>query len=65
MPSERFSPHAFHHPDPQKGGCFNTEGGYFMDYDFSKFDAPFFNITEQEAMAMGKKRIFSSGEAAA
>lgn len=25
-----------------------------MDYDFSKFDAPFFHITKQEAIAMGK-----------
>lgn len=54
VPADRFSSHAFHHPDPQKGGCFNLEGGYFMNRDFSEFDAPFFNITKQEAMAMGE-----------
>lgn len=25
-----------------------------MNRDFSEFDAPFFNITKQEAMAMGE-----------
>ncbi|KAK4498331.1 hypothetical protein PRZ48_010989 [Zasmidium cellare] len=52
VPSDRFSGEAFYHPNPHKGGCFNTKGGYFMDHDFSKFDAPFFNVTEQEALAM-------------
>lgn len=28
-----------------------------MDRDFSEFDAPFFNITKQEAMAMGETRL--------
>ncbi|KAL7815980.1 polyketide synthase [Trichoderma aethiopicum] len=31
IPEERFSTKAFYHPDPQKKGCFNNRGGYFMD----------------------------------
>lgn len=50
---------AFHHPNPQKKGCINAKGGYFMNQDLSRFDAPFFNITEQEALAMGET-IFSN-----
>ncbi|PNY26863.1 Polyketide synthase [Tolypocladium capitatum] len=52
MPADRFSSDAFYHPNPQKRGCFNQKGGYFMNRDFAKFDAPFFNISKQEAMAM-------------
>ncbi|KAL6874558.1 polyketide synthase [Trichoderma longibrachiatum] len=52
IPEERFSTKAFYHPDPQKKGCFNNRGGYFMDGDLSTFDAPFFHITKQEAEAM-------------
>ncbi|KAK4624439.1 Reducing polyketide synthase PKS2 [Fulvia fulva] len=52
IPNERFSSDAYYHPNPQKKGCFNQKGGYFMDKDFSEFDAPFFQITEQEALAM-------------
>ena len=53
MPEDRFSSNAFYHPNPQKKGCFNQKGGYFMNHDLSKFDAAFFHITEQEAIAMG------------
>ena len=53
VPANRLSAHAYYHPNPQKGGTFNQEGGYFMHEDFSKFDAPFFNVTKQEATAMG------------
>ncbi|KAG5972993.1 Type I Iterative PKS [Claviceps arundinis] len=52
IPASRFSTDAYYHPNPQKKGCFNTKSGYFMNQDLSQFDAPFFNITEQEAMAM-------------
>lgn len=54
IPDERFSSNAYYHPNQQKKGCFNQKGGYFMDKDFAEFDAPFFQITEQEALAMGK-----------
>jgi acyl transferase domain-containing protein len=53
MPEDRFASNAFYHPNPQKKGCFNQKGGYFMNQDLSEFDAPFFHITEQEAIAMG------------
>ncbi|KAF4589051.1 Polyketide synthase [Ophiocordyceps camponoti-floridani] len=56
IPEDRFSSKAFFHPNPQKKGCFNARGGYFMDHDLSLFDAPFFNITKQEAMAMDPKQ---------
>ena len=52
IPEDRFSSHAFHHPNPQKKGCFNQKGGYFTKRDLSKFDAPFFQITKEEALAM-------------
>ncbi|PTB44904.1 hypothetical protein M441DRAFT_53996 [Trichoderma asperellum CBS 433.97] len=52
IPEERYSAKAYHHPDPHKKGCFNQKGGYFMTGDLSTFDAPFFNITRQEAEAM-------------
>ncbi|OIW25172.1 hypothetical protein CONLIGDRAFT_690934 [Coniochaeta ligniaria NRRL 30616] len=52
VPTDRFSVGAYHHPNPQKKGCFNQKGGYFMSQDLSRFDAPFFQITQQEAMAM-------------
>jgi acyl transferase domain-containing protein len=53
IPEERYSAEAYYHPDPHKKGCFNQKGGYFMTGDMSTFDAPFFNITRQEAEAMG------------
>ncbi|KAH6989651.1 polyketide synthase [Ilyonectria sp. MPI-CAGE-AT-0026] len=52
VPEDRFSSDTFYHPNPQKKGCFNFKGGYFMKHDLSKFDAPFFHITAPEAMAM-------------
>ncbi|KAG6008169.1 Type I Iterative PKS [Claviceps maximensis] len=52
IPESRFATDGYYHPNPQKRGCFNTKSGYFMDQDLSQFDAPFFNITEQEAIAM-------------
>ncbi|RYP44955.1 hypothetical protein DL768_008640 [Monosporascus sp. mg162] len=52
IPEDRMSSDAYYHPNPQKGGCFNQKGGYFMKHDLSRFDAPFFHITKQEAIAM-------------
>ncbi|KAK3386191.1 polyketide synthase [Podospora didyma] len=53
IPKDRFNADAYYHPNPQKAGCFNQKGGYFMrHHDLSKFDAPFFRITKQEAMGM-------------
>ncbi|KAK8098575.1 polyketide synthase [Apiospora kogelbergensis] len=52
VPADRFSSKAFYHRNPQRTGTFNIKGGYFMKQDVSRFDAPFFNITKQEATAM-------------
>ncbi|KAI5251279.1 polyketide synthase [Aureobasidium subglaciale] len=51
-PSTRYSKDAYYHPAPGKHGCTNTEGGYFLQEDLAKFDAPFFNMTVQEATAL-------------
>ena len=52
IPKERFSVEAFHHPNPSKVGSFNPKGGYFLDEDIARFDAPFFNLSVQEASSM-------------
>ncbi|KAJ5180470.1 hypothetical protein N7492_003680 [Penicillium capsulatum] len=53
IPEERFSSGAYHHPNPSKPGTYNPAGGYFLDEEhISRFDAPFFNVTVQEAIAM-------------
>ncbi|OQE44094.1 hypothetical protein PENCOP_c002G01853 [Penicillium coprophilum] len=52
IPKDRFSVEALQHPNPSKVGCFNPKGGYFLDEDIARFDAPFFNITVQEATSM-------------
>lgn len=53
IPKNRYNAEAYYHPNPQKKGTFNQTGGYFIDRDFSVFDAPFFKITKQEASSMG------------
>ncbi|OQE32683.1 hypothetical protein PENFLA_c001G04022 [Penicillium flavigenum] len=52
IPKDRFSVEAFHHPNPSKVGFFNPKGGYFLDEGIARFDAPFFNLTVQEATSM-------------
>ncbi|CZR56253.1 related to polyketide synthase [Phialocephala subalpina] len=52
IPESRFKHSAFHHPNPDKEGCYNPQGGHFIDEDVGLFDAPFFNITEKEAISM-------------
>ncbi|RMZ80705.1 hypothetical protein DV738_g2551, partial [Chaetothyriales sp. CBS 135597] len=52
IPEDRYTTSAYYHPNPQKRGCFNQQSGYFLQHDVSKFDAPFFHITQQEAEAM-------------
>ncbi|RDW62499.1 hypothetical protein BP5796_10801 [Coleophoma crateriformis] len=52
IPKERFNHEAFHHPNPDKLGCYNPEGGHFLKEDLGLFDAPFFNLTEKEAISM-------------
>lgn len=52
IPKERFNSDVFHHPNPGKGGCFNAVGGNFLNVDLAAFDAPFFGLTEKEAISM-------------
>ncbi|KAI6581452.1 Type I Iterative PKS [Pyricularia oryzae] len=52
IPSHRFSKEGYHHPNPDRLGCFNPVGGCFLSEDIGLFDAPFFKITEREAVAM-------------
>lgn len=54
IPPGRFNAEAYHHPNPDKKGCINSEGGYFVKDDISMFDAAFFDITKKEAESMGK-----------
>ncbi|KAH8900188.1 ketoacyl-synt-domain-containing protein [Thozetella sp. PMI_491] len=52
VPKDRFNHDAFYHPNPGKGGTYHAAGGYFLDGDMAAFDAPFFGLTEKEAVAM-------------
>jgi acyl transferase domain-containing protein len=54
IPGDRFNKDAYHHPNAEKTGSINSEGGYFLKQDLSLFDAPFFRITKEEAQAMGE-----------
>jgi acyl transferase domain-containing protein len=52
IPKSRFNHEAFHHPNPDKIGCYNPQGGNFLEEDLALFDAPFFQLTKKEAIAM-------------
>ncbi|KAF3392596.1 Compactin diketide synthase mokB [Penicillium rolfsii] len=52
IPKERWNHKAFFHPDHARHGTINVEGGHFIAEDLSLFDAPFFNMTSDEAAAM-------------
>ncbi|KAJ5503703.1 Acyl transferase/acyl hydrolase/lysophospholipase [Penicillium fimorum] len=52
IPAKRWNNAAFHHPDHARHGTINVEGGHFLEEDISVFDAPFFNMTSDEAAAM-------------
>jgi hypothetical protein len=52
IPKERFDSSRFHHPNPGKGGTLNPVGGNFLNVDLAAFDAPFFGLTEKEAISM-------------
>jgi hypothetical protein len=52
IPTERFNNASFYHPNAGKLGCINTNGASFIHQDVTKFDAPFFSITELEATSM-------------
>ena len=52
VPPSRFQHSAFHHPNPERPGAINATGGHFLDEDLAYFDAPFFQITLQEARSL-------------
>ncbi|KAK3942622.1 polyketide synthase [Diplogelasinospora grovesii] len=52
IPKERFNSARFHHPNPGKDGALNPVGGNFLNVDLAAFDAPFFGLTEKEAISM-------------
>lgn len=52
MPKERFNSDAFYHPNQDRPGAFNPVGAHFLKEDVGLFDAPFFNITLQEARSL-------------
>ncbi|KAJ5142544.1 Acyl transferase/acyl hydrolase/lysophospholipase [Penicillium bovifimosum] len=52
IPASRWNSEAFYHPDHSRHGTINVEGGHFLEEDVSVFDAPFFNMTSDEAAAM-------------
>lgn len=52
MPESRFKAAGFYHPNPDRVGCFNPKGAHFLEEDVAYFDAPFFNITVQEARSL-------------
>ncbi|KAJ5137695.1 hypothetical protein N7526_003928 [Penicillium atrosanguineum] len=52
IPKERWNNKAFHHPDHARHGTINVKEGHLMEEDLSLFDAPFFNMTGDEAAAM-------------
>lgn len=54
VPKDRFNAEAYRHPNPDKKGCMNSQGGYFIKDDISMFDAAFFDITKKEAECMGE-----------
>jgi hypothetical protein len=49
IPESRWNSHAFYHPDHGRHGTINVQGGHFLKEDVSLFDAPFFNMTSDEA----------------
>lgn len=52
IPEDRWSQQGYFHPSPQKTGTYNVEGGHFIEEDVALFDAPFFNISAQEAKSI-------------
>ncbi|XP_014553689.1 hypothetical protein COCVIDRAFT_29158 [Bipolaris victoriae FI3] len=52
IPKSRWNNKAFYHPNFQRHGSHNVEYGHFFQDDISKFDAPFFNMTREEAAAL-------------
>ncbi|KAK2603882.1 hypothetical protein QQS21_003917 [Conoideocrella luteorostrata] len=52
VPEDRFDQDAFYDSNPQKQGCFATKGAHFLPGDVYAFDAPFFNLRDEEVRAI-------------
>ncbi|KAI9640185.1 hypothetical protein NHQ30_011422 [Ciborinia camelliae] len=52
IPKGRFNHQTFSHRNPDKLGCYNPQGGHFLREDVGLFDAPFFNLTQKEAISL-------------
>jgi acyl transferase domain-containing protein len=52
IPAARFSANRFFHPNPGKNGTTNARGGNFLTHDLTAFDAPFFGLTQKEAISL-------------
>lgn len=53
IPKDRFNQEAYNHPNPEKKGTLNSQGGYFISQDLEMFDPAFFDMTKKEAETMG------------
>jgi len=54
IPRERFNQKAYYHPNPEKKGTINSQGGYFLRQNLDMFDPAFFEMTMKEAETMGE-----------
>ncbi|KAI1459254.1 ketoacyl-synt-domain-containing protein [Annulohypoxylon moriforme] len=52
IPKGRFNQEAYNHPNPEKKGTINSQGGYFLSQNLEMFDPGFFDMTRKEAETM-------------
>ncbi|PFH62335.1 hypothetical protein XA68_14062 [Ophiocordyceps unilateralis] len=52
VPKSRYDVDAYRHPSRERRGTMVCEGGYFLEDDVSRWDAPFFSCSAVEAQAM-------------
>ena len=52
VPEDRFEQDAYYHSNPEKAGTFASKGAHFLPDDVYAFDAPFFNMNEEEVTSM-------------
>ncbi|KAF2190022.1 reducing type I polyketide synthase [Zopfia rhizophila CBS 207.26] len=52
FPEDRLSASNLYHPAPNRRGTIPFRGAHFIEGDISKFDAPFFSISDTEAASL-------------
>ncbi|OQE83792.1 hypothetical protein PENNAL_c0030G06593 [Penicillium nalgiovense] len=52
IPKQKWNHDGFYHPDPSRYGTHNVKYGHWFEQDVYEFDAPFFNISTHEAIAL-------------